>query len=179
VPLLGCLSFAGGWSLCVARGTKLGSSIIWDISSTETLALEACFLRVCGFIEGDCRIVRDGVLAEPVGFRFIFLAFAAADAFEFPDKSMFKSIGDVVGGVSELGALVYTGLCWFEFCASSAGDVSGLKYAPGTVYSGIENCDSNGVTAGETSGVKDICFIDKHRQTINLVIQPTWSSFGR
>jgi hypothetical protein len=42
--------------------------------------------------------------------------------------------------------------CWL--CAFSAGDVSGLKYAPGTVKSGIWKRASWGVTAGETSGVK-------------------------
>lgn len=44
-----------------------------------------------------------------------------------------------------------------SFCACKAGDVRGLKYAPGTV-----NCvstgkwASKGVTAGDTSGVKAI-----------------------
>lgn len=46
-----------------------------------------------------------------------------------------------------------------EFRASRAGDVRGVKYSPGTVYSGMQNCCSKGVIAGESEGVKALCKI--------------------
>jgi len=105
VPLLGCFIFAGGCPFCDSCVSKDGSSMSRDISSAETFALEGCFLRVCGLIPGDCRTARVGFLAGPVGFLLVFLALADG-AFGVADKSMFKSIGEVVTAVSELGALV-------------------------------------------------------------------------
>jgi hypothetical protein len=104
VPLLGCLNLRGSCALCEPRIENCGSSRICDMSSAEALALDCCFLRVCGLIAGDCRTARAGVLAETVGFLLDFLAFEVAG------KSIFESIGDVVAAVSELGALVYVGL---------------------------------------------------------------------
>jgi hypothetical protein len=47
--------------------------------------------------------------------------------------------------------------CEGSFCAWSAGDVRGLKYAPGTVKEvSTGKLGSNGVTAGETRGVNAI-----------------------
>ena len=40
---------------------------------------------------------------------------------------------------------------------SRAGDVSGVKYSPGMVYSGRRYCCSNGVIAGDIRGVKALC----------------------
>lgn len=42
----------------------------------------------------------------------------------------------------------------FELRASRAGEVRGVKYSPGIVYSGRQNWVSNGVTAGDIKGVK-------------------------
>ena len=51
-------------------------------------------------------------------------------------NSTFMSIGDVVSDVSDLGSAPY--MDWWPalFCASNAGDVSGLKYSQGTANSG-------------------------------------------
>jgi hypothetical protein len=110
VPLLGCLNLRGSCALCEPRIENCESSRICDMSSAEALALDCCFLRVCGLIAGDCRTARAGVLAETAGFLLDFLAFAIEAAFEVAGKSIFESIGDVVAAVSELGALVYVGL---------------------------------------------------------------------
>jgi hypothetical protein len=62
------------------------------------------------------------------------------------DVSGWRSTGEPVGPVSEFGALGYTS--WRFGCRR--GDVKGLKYSPGTVYSGI-------LKAGDASGVQEAC----------------------
>ena len=139
--------FLAFWASSMMAGTWLGGMT----------ALAACFLRFCGFIDGDCRTVRPGVLAAEVG-RLV--DFRPADDALVADRGAFKSrfisIGEVVSDVSDRFTAPYPDGGWACFCASSAGEVSGLKYSPGTGYSGYWNCVSNGVTAGETSGVKVI-----------------------
>lgn len=62
--------------------------------------------------------------------------------------------------VSDPRRVPYTDRGTGRACASRAGDVSGLKYSPGMVYSGKRKCVSSGVTAGETKGVKFIYAVE-------------------
>lgn len=71
--------------------------------------------------------------------------------------SISMSTGEFVAWVERLPSNEASG----SFCACNAGDVKGLKYAPGTVYwLSTGKCESRGVTAGDTRGVNDICRID-------------------
>lgn len=72
--------------------------------------------------------------------------------------SMFISTGEFVSDVSEPRGAERTDRGRIPFCASNAGELRGLKYAPGVVYSDIRVRLSTGVTAGETRGVKIIYF---------------------
>lgn len=58
--------------------------------------------------------------------------------------------------LSDPGSAPYTERCVRWFWASKAGEVRGLKYSPGTVYSAARCWLSTGVTAGDTKGVKGI-----------------------
>lgn len=107
------------------------------------------FFPFRGLTIGDCRTPRT------------LRGFGGAFLLDFLDKitelagaeweSKFISIGEFV--VPEC-LDSYTVDC--SFCACRAGELRGLKYAPGIVYSGILKCASRGVTAGETNGVKAI-----------------------
>lgn len=65
-------------------------------------ALEACFLRDCGFIAGDCLTARAGVF-ETADVIFFF-GLRSSGVFDIAGgrlRSMFISIGDAVSDVSE------------------------------------------------------------------------------
>ena len=109
-----------------------------------------------GFIDGDCLTVRPELFDTEAAFRFDFRAAIELELTVGVLNSMLASTGDVVSEVSELRTAPLTE-CWFAcLCASKAGEVRGLKYSPGTGYSGYWNWVSTGVTAGETKGVKII-----------------------
>ena len=73
--------------------------------------LDGCFLRVCGFMAGDCRTERAGFLdATDVVFLRDFLTGGTLPALGYALKSMFMSIGEVVSEVSEFRTAPYTDL---------------------------------------------------------------------
>ena len=117
------------------------------------IVAEEPFLRLLGLTIGDCRTLRV-VRGFCKDFLLVFLEreieLAGAEC-----ESRFMSMGEFVDPDSRWS---YIDGC--SFCACRAGELKGLKYAPGTVYSGILKWASRGVTAGETSGVKAIC-LDK------------------
>ena len=120
--------------------------------------LEGCFFLDWGFMAGDWRTARAGFLVD-VDVVFLLDFFPGAGPLAEVTLvllSMFMSIGDVVSEVSDPRRAPYTDR-WVAWCwASSAGEVRGLKYSPGMVYSGMRNCASTGVTAGDTNGVNII-----------------------
>lgn len=114
------------------------------------IAVLEIFFPLLGFTIGDCLTLR--ALGRCCFWADFLLCFLCGNEPFAPERvSRLVSIGELV--VSEC-RWSYTEVC--SFCACKAGELKGLKYAPGTVYSGIVKCASSGVTAGETSGVKAI-----------------------
>lgn len=111
---------------------------------------ELFFPPLRGLLIGDCRTER--VLRGFCCNAFL-LGFLERIT-ELPGAewlSRLRSIGEFVDPECRWS---YAEAC--SFCACRAGELKGLKYAPGTVYSGMLKCASRGVTAGDTSGVKAI-----------------------
>ena len=105
---------------------------------------------------GDCLTRVAFATDRGPGFEILFLSFFAGSPVDPSNMSTSGSIGEVAAGLAGCRGFEVTALCELR-CASSIGDVRGLKYAPGTVNSGgIWKLVSWGVTAGDTSGVNDI-----------------------
>lgn len=138
---------AGNGSCCCSCSAASTNSLS---TCSFMSGVEAVFFR-CGLVIGDCRTLDFPFLGA------LFLAFFVVSA----EPVMKPPRG-------ELSMLSFTGLVVIErcvcsydtmlsFCACNAGDVKGLKYAPGTVnWASIGKCVSSGVTAGDTSGVNSI-----------------------
>jgi hypothetical protein len=111
------------------------------------------FLR-CGLVIGDCRTFGLALTFAAFVFRTFFARSFALPASCAAEGPLSKSIspGELVFAAPNLWSYGAAP----SFCACNAGDVNGLKYAPGTVYCvSMGNVGSSGVTAGETSGVND------------------------
>lgn len=116
--------------------------------------VDPVFFR-CGFVMGDFpTFVFDLVLAALLFLTFLARSpwFCAGAAGALPSKSIPSGELVVVPAAPRSNTAIGSD------CACRAGEVSGLKYAFGTVNAcSIGNWLSSGVTAGETRGVKDIC----------------------
>lgn len=122
----------------------------WDTKA----GFDAVFRR-CGFDIGDCRTPLFRLDLAALFFRVFF---DKSDALLWlAGRSGFGTSGEFVEVLFALCSYPVAG----SVCACSAGEVRGLKYAPGTVYAASTGkLGSRGVTAGETSGVKANCATD-------------------
>jgi hypothetical protein len=108
-------------------------------------------LRLCGLDSGDC-LTPDFLALDTFPFRTFLDKSTELEGAALDSSSI--STGEFV--VVEPGCLC-SKLGSESFWACRAGEVRGLKYAPGTVYcASTGKWASRGVTAGETSGVKAI-----------------------
>lgn len=127
---------------------------------------ETVAFRFPGLTMGDWRM-RTGAAERgaPLLLPLSFLPDCSSEA-KADSSSMSMSIltGDAPAELPEVAGYWGRGCGWP--CAVNAGDVKGLKYAPGTVVMSRERkWTSWGVTAGETSGVKvfDVLISPSHK----------------
>lgn len=136
---------------CFDRGCWSSADSASSLKRAFMRGVDPVFFR-CGFVMGDLP-----TLAFALVFAvLVFLAFlATSPAFAagvFASRSM--PSGELVVVLARLRSNIAIGSGW----ACNAGEVSGLKYAFGTENGcSMGKWLSKGVTAGETSGVKDIC----------------------
>lgn len=116
--------------------------------------VDPVFFR-CGFVIGDLpTLALDLVFA--VLFFFVFFPRSLVDGAVCEAGIPSRSIpsGELVVVTERPRSNTAMGSDW----ACNAGEVRGLKYALGTANAwSMGNWLSNGVTAGDTNGVKDIC----------------------
>jgi hypothetical protein len=125
------------------------------------------FFPLRGLVMGDCWTFRaprpfcGGFL--PVLERMVVLGGAELE-------SRFISTGELV-----VFECIRSKVKVWSLCAWRAGELRGLKYAPGTVYSGMLKCASRGVTAGDTSGVKAIYALSVRHDLAHGMRLTSWS----
>lgn len=87
------------------------------------------------FEMGDCLTRAAFATDRGPGFEIFFLSFFAGSSVDPSNMSTSGSTGEVAAGLAVFRGFEVTALCELR-CASSIGDVRGLKYAPGTVNPG-------------------------------------------
>lgn len=125
------------------------------------------FLLLRGLVMGDCWTFR---APRPFGGGFLpalerMVVLGGAEL-----ESRFISTGELV-----VFECIRSKVEVWSLCAWRAGELRGLKYAPGTVYSGMLKCASRGVTAGETSGVKAIYALSVEHNPAHGIKLTSWS----
>jgi hypothetical protein len=110
-----------------------------SVTSFGGIKVETAVFRLPGFTMGDCR-TRALLFADRGAFLLLVLlnlrpvsCWVMAGS---SNMSMSTSAGEWPVELPEGVACACRCACWW-LCAFSAGDVRGLKYAPGTVKSGI------------------------------------------